>query len=286
MIGLLQIRGCKSTTVTPFSGLLCAHWLSVCMSGFRSWFHGALNKKNTAVTLHHLMSDNSLKNTTSNTAQAEPLGLTVHAIPVPEQDGARNKSGRWKMIAVLLVCASPVIASYFTYYVVRPEGRRNYGELVNPQRPLPVMATTDLNGKPGELTALKNQWLLINVASASCDAACQQRLYLQRQLRESLGKNKNRLERIWLITDTAAVDVRLQPALTEAVALRVAADAVAQWLPPAASQRVEDHLYVVDPLGNLMMRFPANMDAAGAAKAKRDLDRLLRASGSWDTEGR
>ena len=232
------------------------------------------------------MSENSLKNTTSNTAQAEPLGLTVHAIPVPEQDGARNKSGRWKMIAVLLVCASPVIASYFTYYVVRPEGRRNYGELVNPQRPLPVMATTDLNGKPGELTALKNQWLLINVASASCDAACQQRLYLQRQLRESLGKNKNRLERIWLITDAAAVDVRLQPALTEAVALRVAADAVAQWLPPAASQRVEDHLYVVDPLGNLMMRFPANMDAAGAAKAKRDLDRLLRASGSWDTEGR
>jgi hypothetical protein len=59
-----------------------------------------------------------------------------------------------------------------------------------------------------------------------------------------------------------------------------------QWLPPAGSQRPEDHLYVVDPIGNLMMRFPANMDAAGAAKAKRDLDRLLRASGSWDVEGR
>lgn len=188
------------------------------------------------------------------------------------------------MIAVLLVCASPVIASYFTYYVVRPEGRRNYGELITPQRPLPAMVTTDLNGKAGELTTLKKQWLLISVANAACDSACQQRLYFQRQLRESLGKQKGRLDRVWLITDTAAVDARLQPALAEASVLRVAAEALAQWLPPAGN--AQDHLYVVDPIGNLMMRFPANMDAAGAAKAKRDLDRLLRASGSWDVEGR
>ena len=105
-------------------------------------------------------------------------------------------------------------------------------------------------------------------------------------MRESLGKEKLRLDRVWLLTDAAAVDTRLTPALTEATVLRVAAEALAQWLPPATNQRFEDHMYVVDPLGNLMLRFPANMDAAGAAKAKRDLDRLLRASGSWDTEGR
>jgi hypothetical protein len=216
----------------------------------------------------------------------EPLGLTVHSLPVPDDGSPRNIAGRWKMIAVLLVCASPVIASYFTYYVIRPEGRRNYGELITPQRPLPAMITTDLSGKTGELTALKNQWLLISVASAACDAACQQRLYFQRQLRESLGKQKGRLDRVWLITDSAAVDARLQPALAEAAVLRVPPAALAQWLPPAGSHRLEDHLYVVDPIGNLMMRFPANMDAAGAAKAKRDLDRLLRASGSWDIDGR
>lgn len=207
-------------------------------------------------------------------------------MPVPDDDSSRSKAGRWKMIAVLLVCASPVIASYFTYYVVRPEGRRNYGELVTPQRPLPTITTMDLNGKPDELTALKKQWLLISVASAACDAACQQRLYFQRQLRESLGKEKVRVDWVWLVTDAAAVDARLKPALTEATVLRVPTDALAQWLPAASNQRLEDHLYVVDPLGNLMMRFPANMDAAGAAKAKRDLDRLLRASGSWDKEGR
>jgi hypothetical protein len=217
-------------------------------------------------------------------AQDEPLSLTVHTIPVAQDNSARSRAGRWKMIAVLLVCASPVIASYFTYYVVRPEGRRNYGELITPQRPLPAMVTTDLNGKAGDLATLKKQWLLISVATAACDSACQQRLYFQRQLRESLGKQKGRLDRVWLITDAAAVDVRLQPALADATVLRVPAEALAQWLPPAGS--AQDHLYVVDPIGNLMMRFPANMDATGAAKAKRDLDRLLRASGSWDVEGR
>ena len=218
--------------------------------------------------------------------QDEPLGLTVHTLPIAQDGSNRSRAGRWKMIAVLLVCASPVIASYFMYYVVRPEGRRNYGELISPQRPLPAMATTDLNGKMGELTALKNQWLLISVASAGCDAACQQRLYFQRQLRESLGKQKGRLDRVWLVTDDASVDARLQPALAEATVMRVRAEALVQWLPAAGTQRLEDHLYVVDPLGNLMMRFPANMDAEGAAKAKRDLDRLLRASGSWDIDGR
>ena len=223
---------------------------------------------------------------TAAAPQDEPLSLTVHTLPLTQDDSSRSRAGRWKMIAVLLVCASPVIASYFTYYVVRPEGRRNYGELINPQRPLPAMQTTDLNGKTGELAGLKNQWLLINVASAGCNDVCQQRLYFQRQLRESLGKQKGRLDRVWLVTDSADVDARLKPALTEATVLRVSLEALMQWLPPSGSQRPEDHLYVVDPLGNLMMRFPANMDAAGAAKAKRDLDRLIRASGSWDIDGR
>jgi hypothetical protein len=222
----------------------------------------------------------------SKPPQDEPLSMTVHTLPVPGDDSPRNTAGRWKMIAVLLVCAAPVIASYFTYYVIRPEGRRNYGELITPQRPLPAIVTVDLNGKPGELPALKNQWLLISVASADCDTACQQRLYFQRQLRESLGKEKVRVDWVWLVTDSAAIEARFKPALTEATVLRIPAEALAQWLPPAAGQRLENHLYVVDPLGNLMMRFPANMDAAGAAKAKRDLDRLLRASGSWDKEGR
>ena len=190
------------------------------------------------------------------------------------------------MIAILLVCASPVLLSYFTYYVIRPEGRRNYGELITPQRPLPSMRTETLDGKPGELKALKNQWLLISIGSAVCEQTCQQRLYFQRQLREALGREKDRLDQVWLINDGAEVEARLRAGLASSAVLRVPADTLAQWLQPAAGQRLEEHLYLVDPLGNWMMRFPANMDTAGAAKAKRDLDRLLRASGSWDKEGR
>lgn len=216
----------------------------------------------------------------------EPLGLTVHTMPVSAPVADSNSAGRWKMIAVLLVCAAPVIASYVTYYVVRPEGRRNYGELINPQRPLPPVRAMSLDGKPVELTALKGQWLLMSVAGAACDAACQQRLYFQRQLRESLGKEKGRLDWVWLVDDGAAVNARLLPALSSSTVLRTPADMLGQWLAPAANMRLEDHLYLVDPLGNWMMRFPANMDAAGAAKAKRDLERLLRASASWDREGR
>lgn len=217
------------------------------------------------------------------------LGLTVHSLPQAGDAVAsaeRARSGRWKMLLLLLVCAAPVIASYFTYYVVRPEGRRNYGELIQPQRPLPALATTTLQGQSGTLFALKGQWLLVSVAGGACDAACKNHLYLQRQVRESVGADKDRVDWVWLVNDDAAVPAELIPALRNATVLRVGGEALAAWLAPAAGQALADHLYVVDPMGNWMMRFPVRMDTAGAAKAKRDLERLLRASAAWDEPGR
>ena len=219
----------------------------------------------------------------------QPLGLTVHTMPMPDQGSlgaGATVSGRWKMLAVLLVCAAPVIASYLTYYVVRPEGRRNFGDLIDPQRPIPALATVALDGAKGELPALKGQWLLLTVAGGSCDAGCEQNLYFQRQLREVLGKEKERVDRVWLVSDDAPVREALKPALAGATVLRVPESALSQWLRAADGQRLQDHIYLVDPLGNWMMRFPAGMDAAAATKAKRDLERLLRASSSWDREGR
>ena len=194
---------------------------------------------------------------------------------------------RWKMLGVLLVCAAPVVASYFTYYVVRPEGRKNFGELIQPQHPMPALTTTAMDGSdPAPLTALKNQWLLVSVGSGACDTTCQNYLYLQRQMRESLGKEKQRLDWVWLVTDNATPPAALLPALQQATMRRVDGQALAQWLAPAAGHALPEHLYVVDPMGNWMMRFPAGMDASAAASAKRDLERLLRASASWDTAGR
>jgi len=218
------------------------------------------------------------------------LGLTVYDLPDPGQaladEAARTRSGRLMMLIVLIICTLPVIASYLTYYVIRPEGRRHYGELIQPQRPLPALVARDLDGRPHELTELKGQWLLLTVGAAACDEACGQRLYWQRQLRESLGKEKERMDRVWLITDDGQVPAALLPALHDAVLWRVAPDDLARWLQPAAGHALQDHLYLVDPLGNWMLRFPAPMDLQGAGRAKRDLDRLLRAAASWDRAGR
>jgi len=220
-------------------------------------------------------------------SDGQPLGLTVHTLPdVATVADARTRIGRWKMLAVLLVCAAPVVASYFTFYVVRPEGRRNFGELIEPQRALPDVAAATLDGKPVNLRTLKDQWLLVSVAPAACDAQCAQHLYLQRQLREGLGKDKDRLDWVWLISDAAPVADALRPALKEATVVRVPEADLAKWLQPQAGHALAEHLYLVDPLGNWMMRFPPQIDTQGAVKVRRDLDRLLRASASWDKAGR
>jgi hypothetical protein len=217
----------------------------------------------------------------------EPLTLTVHTLPQPGEaaamDASRTRTGRWKMLLLLLVCAAPVIASYFTYYVIRPEGRSSYGELIDPQRPLPAFSGANGRGEPVPLDSLKNQWLLISVADGACDTRCERHLYLQRQIREMLGREKDRLDWVWLRTGEASLTEALAQATAAAVVLKVDADALAGWLQPAPGRRLEDHLYVVDPLGNWMMRFPADVDPM---KARRDIDRLLRASSFWDKAGR
>ena len=219
-----------------------------------------------------------------------PLSFTVHSMPAPALDGAaarRMKSGRLKMLLVLGVCAAPVIASYLTYFVIRPEGRTNYSELIQPLRPIPVeLPLTDLRGAAVPAETLKGQWLLIVVSAAACDAGCEKHLWVQRQLRETLGREKDRVDKVWLIDDAGTP--RPQTLLgvttnTEATVLRAPAAALAQWLQPAAGQALEDHLYIVDPLGNWMMRVPPNPDPA---KLKRDVEKLLRASAGWDRAGR
>ena len=220
----------------------------------------------------------------------QPLAMTVHSLPVPSgelQSAVVNtRAGRWRMLFVMLVCAAPVVASYFTYYVIRPEGRRNFGALIEPQRTLPAVEGRDLQGKAVTLTSLKGQWLFISVAGGACDAACQQHLYMQRQLREGLGKSKDRLDWVWLINDTTPVPPEIEPALKDATVLRVPAAELSQWLVPESGRSLPEHLYLVDPLGNWMMRFPAGLNAEGALQVKRDMDRLLRAAQFWDRAGR
>ena len=231
-------------------------------------------------------SNSSARDALAPEAPAQPLGLTVHSLPPPTLEARRTRSGRLKMLAVLAVCAAPVIASYTTYFVVRPQGRSNYGSLIQPVRAMPELALTTLEGQPVAAGSLKGQWLLVVVAPAACNAACDHQLFLQRQLREMLGKERDRVDKLWLATGPGTPDAALRAAAENAPGmhiLRADRQAVAGWLAPEEGHALEDHLYIVDPMGDWMMRMPAEADPA---RIRRDLERLLRASAGWDRPGR
>ena len=217
----------------------------------------------------------------------EAVSFTVHSMPDVAsrelRDGPSTRAGRLKMMLLLLVCAAPVIASYFTYYVIRPEGRRNHGELIDPQRPIPDVAATTLEGRTVRLTGLKGQWLIVSVSGSRCDTTCEKNLYLSRQLRTALGKDKERVDWVWLRSDAAEVPAALLPAISAATVLQVAPSDLDAWLQPAAGHALNQHVYVVDPMGNWMMRFVADDDPK---KMLKDLERLMRGSASWDLAGR
>nr|WP_315397660.1 cytochrome C oxidase subunit I [uncultured Duganella sp.] len=194
--------------------------------------------------------------------------------------------GRWKLMAVLAVCAAPLIASYFMYYVVKPKGGvTNYGTLIDPRlHPIPPMASTSLDGKPVTLDAYKGKWIMLKVGPSECLRECQDQLFAMRQLRTMQGKEMERVERVWLITDAEPLDTVLMRVNDGTRMLRAPAAVVDQWLPldkAAPADKVSDHVYLIDPLGNLMMRFPkgaVSSDTEKVRKVHKDLAKLLKAS--------
>lgn len=193
-----------------------------------------------------------------------------------EQNNLNQNRGRWKLLLVLLVCASPLIFSYLTYYVIKPTGRTNYGALIDPrQYPIPALDTVGLDGKPLALDAYKGKWVMLKVGAGECLQACKDQLVAMRQLRLMQGKEMERIERVWLITDEAPLDTVLMRVIDGTRFLRVKPELVKAWLPVEPGGDAGDHIFLIDPLGHLMMRFPKDADPA---KVKKDLGKLLKAS--------
>lgn len=189
---------------------------------------------------------------------------------------AQRKRGRWKLFLIIGVCAAPMMASYFTYYVIKPAGRANYGALLDPrQYPIPRFGSAALDGKPAALEDYKGKWLMLQVAGGDCNEVCRTHLFAMRQLRLMQGKEMERIERVWLITDARSPDTMLMREYDGTGMLRVDASLLKAWLPTDRGTMMEDHIYLIDPLGNLMMRFPRNADPN---RMKKDISRLLRAS--------
>jgi cytochrome oxidase Cu insertion factor (SCO1/SenC/PrrC family) len=183
------------------------------------------------------------------------------------------------LLLVLLVCASPLIFSYLTYYVIKPAGRNNYGALIDPRAhpipPAPALALRTLDGKPVSLEQYRGKWVMLQSGPSACPERCQQQLYAMRQLRLMQGREMERIERVWLITDNAPLETLLIREFDGTDMLRAPAAALKAWLPVEAGGNIDDHLYLVDPMGHLMMRFPKD---ANPAKVKNDINKLLKAS--------
>jgi len=200
----------------------------------------------------------------------------VQTNPPTSQSEAKTGKGRWPMIIVIAMCAAPMIFSYLSYYVIKPEGRTNYGDLIDPRAfPIPELGLATLDGNSASLEQFKGKWIFLQIDAADCQKACADKLYYMRQLRLTQGKDMDRIERVWLVTDKAPLQTSLMRQYDGTTMLRVDPAKLAAWLPTDAGTTAADHLYLIDPLGNLMMRFPKNFDPN---KIKKDITKLLKAS--------
>lgn len=171
------------------------------------------------------------------------------------------KRGRLKLLLLAAIFALPAVASWVVWRFDLAAGSPgNYGTLLAP-RPLAA----------APLAALRGKWVLVQLDGGACDARCERKLYLMRQARRAQGREMERVGRLWLVTDGTAPRAELLEAIPGTV---VAPAGTARSEFPAEGSSAE-HVYLVDPLGNLMMRFPRDPDPMRVIK---DLQRLLKAS--------
>lgn len=191
-----------------------------------------------------------------------------------------RKKTRRMLLLLGAISLAPIAGSLLLYYFWKPQSFTNYGELIA-VAPLAGLTIPARDDKPFRIDELRGNWVLLMADSGNCDDYCQSKLYVMRQIRLTQGKDRERIERVWLIPDGVrpppAIEVEYQG--TRPILL-VTGDFLAR-LPASGSPR--DHIYVIDPFGNLMMRFPRNVDPQ---RMKNDINKLMKISGGWIQTGK
>jgi hypothetical protein len=194
--------------------------------------------------------------------------------------GARDRRQRRVLIGLALLFFAPLGLAFYLYYGHRtwhPGGRVNAGELVEPARPLPGLAlplwTAAGNTDPN---FLRGKWTFLHVATGPCAEACQTRLYDTRQIRIALDRDMKRVQRVF-IADAGCCDARfLREQHPDLIAIRQSPEAAGLLaLLPARGGTAGPPVYLVDPLGNLMMSYAGDVKPKGMLE---DMKRLLRLS--------
>lgn len=212
-------------------------------------------------------------------AESGSASLPLASQPAASLSPAAVRRGRRTLLLLAFVCALPVLASYLMFYFWQPSGRVNHGELLQPA-PLPAHALPGAGGQPALLASeMHDRWMLVVVADSACDAVCERALYVSRQARIAQAKEMERVGRLWLISDAGEVSAaQLAQRFAAHDDLRVA-HADAAWLAAFPGAPAAGAIFLVDPLGNVMMRFDDQSDAVAEARELiKDLQRLLKYS--------
>lgn len=197
---------------------------------------------------------------------------------------AGRRHARLSMVLVLALFAAPLILAWLAITVFpdwKPKTATNHGDLIQPVRPLPAFKLETIQGTPVDETFLRGKWTILYVAKGVCDRPCVEQLYNIRQIRLAQGKNIDRLQRLMLWNTEGVSDGQRQELQAHFPGQVIAPVADAEALlrvfsldeqSPLAAGRV----YLVDPLGNLMMKYEPDEEPRGAIK---DLEKLLKYSG-------
>ena len=185
---------------------------------------------------------------------------------------AIKRSNRIKLILIGVLLLSPIIASYTLFFTGYRPGNINYGDLIDVHKMVGSGVRQDTN----EILRMKDlhgKWIMLTVDSGHCDEACDLKLYYMRQIRTMQHKEMDRIERVWLIDDNVKAEPELVEKFKGTFFVNAQDSELLDQIPPRDSQR--KHIYLIDPMGNLMLRFPEEIEPR---KMSDDIKRLLHVS--------
>jgi len=190
---------------------------------------------------------------------------------------AARRAGRRNFLLLALLFFVPFVAAVWLYYYSawRPS-LAAHGELIDPPHHLPAIALTLPDGGTAPPGVLRGSWSLVYLGEKSCAEACTKALAELARVRLALDKDATRVQRVLLHAGDCCAPGFPGPDDQDLLVLGATGPEGEAYLAlfPRAPYDTPS-IYVIDPLGNLMMRHAASGSAEGLLK---DLERLLRLS--------